>query len=113
MALGVGHRDHRFFQVHLRLYGGRIWLPGSGEVDDWPALSHGQSFPPTARIHVVEGRVSWAAPNFADFSWAPRGLRAWDLYRRVAHLRCRRGRGSITFYYDGIEIYQDTSGITF
>ena len=91
----------------------RVWLPGSSEIADWPAFwANGQSFPTDGEIDVLEGRDGLACAHFHNSAGAP-GTCVSGTFTGGWHTFAADWEpGSITFYYDGTEIYQDTSGIT-
>ncbi len=91
----------------------RIWLPGSGEIDDWPAFwTDGQSFPADGELDVMEGRNGVACAHFHNSAGAT-GTCVKGTFTGGWHTFAADWEpGSITFYYDGTEVYRDISGIT-
>ncbi len=91
----------------------RIWLPGSGEIADWPAFwAVGQNSPPDGEIDLVEGRNGLACAHFHNSAGALGTCESGTFTGGWHTFAADWEPGSITFYYDGTEIYEDTSGIT-
>jgi beta-glucanase (GH16 family) len=91
----------------------RIWLPGSVSIADWPAFwADGQNWPIDGEIDVLEGLGGKACVHFHNPAGGP-GACASGTFTGGWHTFAADWEpGSITFYYDGTEIWQDTSGIT-
>lgn len=93
----------------------RIWMPGSGStVSDWPAFwADGQNWPQTGEIDVAEGLGGQVCYHFHYSGGGPGGCGnvpgaagGWHTYAADWE------PGSITFYYDGQQVWTDTSGVT-
>jgi beta-glucanase (GH16 family) len=91
----------------------RIWLPGSSEIADWPAFwADGQNWPADGEIDVLEGLSGKACAHFHNPAGGP-GACASGTFAGGWHTFAADWQpGSITYYYDGTEIWQDASGIT-
>ena len=92
----------------------RIWLPGGPNgIADWPAFwADGQSWPTDGEIDVLEGLSGLACAHFINAAAKP-GACATGTFTGGWHTFAADWEpGSITYYYDGNEIWSDTSGIT-
>jgi beta-glucanase (GH16 family) len=91
----------------------RIWLPGSGNIADWPAFwAVGQNWPTDGEIDVLEGLGGQACAHFHN-SAGQRGLCVGGTFTGGWHTFAANWQpGSITCYYDGTKIWQDVSGVT-
>ena len=91
----------------------RIWLPGSASIADWPAFwADGQSWPTDGEIDVLEGINGRACAHFHNSAGGP-GACANGAFARGWHTFAADWQpGSITYFYDGVTLWQDTSGIT-
>jgi beta-glucanase (GH16 family) len=91
----------------------RIYLPASGTgVANWPAFwTDGQSWPTDGEMDVMEGLEGDACYHFHSPSGGPGGCASgnysgWHTYGADWE------PGSVTYYYDGKEVGQITTGIT-
>jgi beta-glucanase (GH16 family) len=91
-----------------------IWLPGNGSISDWPAFwADGQSWPTTGEIDVMEGLGGGACAHFHNSSGGPGACAPGASYAGGWHtFGADWEPGSLTFYYDGVKLWQDSSGIT-
>jgi beta-glucanase (GH16 family) len=91
----------------------RVWLPGSGSIADWPAFwADGQSWPTDGEIDVMEGLAGRACVHFHNTEGGP-GKCSNATFTGGWHTFAADWEpGSLTFYYDGTALWQDTSGIT-
>jgi beta-glucanase (GH16 family) len=93
----------------------RIWLPGSGSISDWPAfwaVAQSGNWPTDGEIDVLEGLGGQACAHFINAQGKP-GFCSTGTFTGGWHTFAADWEpGSITFYYDGIAIWSDTSGIT-
>jgi beta-glucanase (GH16 family) len=91
----------------------RIWLPAAGSIADWPAFwADGQNWPTTGEIDTVEGIGGKACAHFHNSAGGP-GACATGNYASGWHTFAADWEpGSVTFDYDGTQIWKDTSGIT-
>jgi len=92
----------------------RIWLPGTTSVSDWPAFwADGQNWPTTGEIDVMEGLGGQAQAHFHYAAGALGPLSATGTVTGGWHTFAADWEsGSITYYYDGINIGTFTSGVT-
>jgi len=91
----------------------RIYLPPSSTgIANWPAFwMDGQSWPTDGELDVMEGLGGSAcfhfhSPSGAPGSCAPGNFSGWHTYGADWE------PGSVTYYYDGKEVGQITTGIT-
>ncbi len=92
----------------------RIWLPaGSHGIADWPAFwADGQNWPTTGEVDAVEGLGGRACAHFHNPAGGP-GTCATGRYAGGWHtFAADWAPGSVTYYYDGIRLWRDVSGIT-
>ena len=92
----------------------RIWMPGTSGVADWPAFwAHG--FSPDAtngEIDVAEGLGGSVGATFHNLAGAQGTTFATGPFTGGWHtFGANWEPGSITYYYDGVEVAQYTSGI--
>ena len=91
----------------------RIWLPGSSEIADWPAFwADGQNWPVDGENDVLEGLGGQTCAHFHNPAGGPGACASGDFAGGWHTFAADWEPGSITYYYDGTEIWQDTSGIT-
>ena len=97
----------------------RLWLPGvpgnTGDVANWPGLwTDGKNWPEDGEIDIAEG----LGPVCAHFHGPdnPRGVKVGcpdANYANGWHTFAANWKpGSITYYYDGVDIGNVTSGVT-
>lgn len=113
-ASGVVNTDGKF-QFTYGVFEARIWMPGSGStVSDWPAFwADGQSWPEDGEIDVAEGLHGRVCFHFHYLGGAPGGCAAVSNAAAGWHIYSADWEpGSITYYYDGHEVWQDTAGVT-
>ena len=91
----------------------RIWLPGSTSISDWPAFwADGQSWPTTGEIDAIEGLGGQACAHFHNSAGGPGACAAGNYAGGWHTFAADWEPGSLSFYYDGVKIWQDSSGIT-
>ena len=101
------------FQYTYGALEARIYLSGdNGKIADWPAFwANGQNWPNTGEDDVLEGLAGSACWSFHD----AQGLRngcirnfgpGWHTFSSDWE------PGSLTYYYDGVEVARLTTGIT-
>jgi beta-glucanase (GH16 family) len=91
----------------------RIWLPGSDSIADWPAFwADGQNWPTDGEIDVLEGLGGQACVHFHNPAGGPGTCLSGDFAGGWHTFAADWEPGSIAYFYDGTEIWQDTSGIT-
>jgi beta-glucanase (GH16 family) len=107
----VQSNDH--FQQTYGYFEARIYLPGSnGQINNWPAFwLDGQNWPVDGELDVMEGLSGQAGYHFHSPSGGPGSTvsgdyTGWHTYGALWE------PGSVTYYYDGVEVGEITSGIT-
>ena len=93
----------------------RIWMPGTSGVADWPIFwAHG--FSPDAtdgEIDIAEGMGGYVGATFHNSAGAQGTTFSTESLAGGWHTFAADWEpGSITYYYDGVEIARYTSGIT-
>jgi beta-glucanase (GH16 family) len=102
----------------------RVWLPAvpgnPGEVANWPAVwTDGQNWPEDGEIDIAEGIDGVVCAHFHDTA-NPQGISPGSgtgcpsvTYAGGWHTFAADWEpGSVTYYYDGVDIGSVTSGIT-
>jgi Ca2+-binding RTX toxin-like protein len=107
----VQSNDH--FQQAYGYFEARIFLPGSnGDISNWPAFwLDGQNWPVDGELDIMEGLSGQAGWHFHSPSGGPGAsssadFTGWHTYGALWE------PGSVTYYYDGVEMGKITSGIT-
>jgi beta-glucanase (GH16 family) len=91
----------------------RIWLPGNGSIADWPAFwADGQNWPTNGEIDTLEGLGGQACAHFHNPAGGPGACAAGNYSGGWHTFAADWEAGSLTFYYDGTPVWNDTSGIT-
>ena len=103
----------------------RVWLPGTtgnpGYVANWPGVwTDGQNWPEDGEIDIAEGINGQVCAHFHNAANSSQGLSAGDgtgcpdgIYTGGWHTFAANWEpGIITYYYDGVDIGNVTSGIT-
>jgi beta-glucanase (GH16 family) len=93
----------------------RIWLPGAPYgIADWPAFwAVGPHWPSGGEIDVLEGVRGHACVHFITHHSPNPGACSQGTFARGWHTFAADWEStSITFYYDGKELFRDTSRIT-
>jgi beta-glucanase (GH16 family) len=113
-ASGLVETAHDFTFTFGRVEA-RLWLPpGSGPIQNWPAFwtnGTGQ-FPVTGELDVFEGLEGRACWHFHSLAGAPGGCASpanpsgWHTFAADWQ------PGSVTYFYDGVQVGRITSGIT-
>jgi beta-glucanase (GH16 family) len=101
------------FQYSYGVLEARIYLPADGPlVANWPALwADGQHWPTDGEDDVMEGIYGmpcWTFHNTAGMIHACMHTMAPGWHTFASDWQ----PGSITYYYDGVDVGSDTSGIT-
>lgn len=101
------------FQFTYGVFEARIYLPGTGdEVDNWPAFwADGQHWPADGEIDAMEGLHGVTACHFHYSGGGPSGGcpntgPGWHVFAAEWE------PGSVTYYYDGQDVGDVTTGIT-
>jgi len=112
MVAGVVQSDGHFEQTY-GYFEARIYLDGSGgNIYNWPAFwLDGQNWPNDGECDIVEGLSGQASWHFHSASGAPGGTASGD-YTGWHTYGALWEPGSVTYYYDGVEVGNITSGIT-
>jgi hypothetical protein len=113
-ASGLVESAHDFLFTFGRLEARIFVPPGTGAVQNWPAFwSNGTgTWPTTGELNVMEGLEGLACWHFHSPSGGPGGCAAlanpsgWHTF--AADWR----PGSVTYFYDGVQVGRITSGIT-
>jgi Ca2+-binding RTX toxin-like protein len=112
MVGGMVQSDGHFEQTY-GYYEARIFLPGtSGDINNWPAFwLDGQSWPADGELDIMEGLSGQAGYHFHSPSGGPGATvsgdyTGWHTYGALWE------PGSVTYYYDGVEVGKITTGIT-
>jgi hypothetical protein len=113
-ASGLVETAHDFLFTYGRLEARIFVPPGLGAVSNWPAFwSNGTGvWPTTGELNVMEGLNGKACWHFHSASGGPGGCPAlanpsgWHTF--AADWRA----GSVTYFYDGVQVGRITSGIT-
>jgi beta-glucanase (GH16 family) len=93
----------------------RVWMPGTSAVTDWPAVwAQGQAgnWPVNGELDVVEGLGGSACWHFHDPSGGPGGCASGNFAAGWHTFGADWEPGSVTWYYDGIDVGSVTSGVT-
>jgi beta-glucanase (GH16 family) len=113
-AAGLVSTDGKFSYTY-GAYEARVWVPGSGStVADWPAVwADGQNWPDDGEIDVLEGLGGRSCFHFHYSGGGPGGCTTvagaaagWHTYGADWE------PGSITYYYDGRKVWQESTGVT-
>jgi hypothetical protein len=102
------------FQYTYGVLEARVYLPDdNGSIADWPAFwANGQSWPTTGEDDVMEGLVGSACWSFHNSQGGltngclPNIGPGWHTFASDWE------PGSLTYYYDGVEVKSLTTGIT-
>ncbi|HVB37522.1 MAG TPA: glycoside hydrolase family 16 protein [Vicinamibacterales bacterium] len=91
----------------------RAWLPGVGGIADWPGIwADGQTWPQDGEIDVMEGLNMSACWHFHNAQGATGGCAAGNYSGGWHTFGADWEPGSVTWYYDGLPVGTDSSGIT-
>jgi len=91
----------------------RIWMPGSSSISDWPAFwADGQNWPKSGEIDTVEGKAGSPCASFINLAGGSSTCASGGFGGSWHTYAADWEQGSVTYYYDGTEVWQDTSGIT-
>jgi len=95
----------------------RVWVPGNGStVSDWPAIwAVGANWPLGGELDVMEGLAGFACWHFHDAqnpTGAPGGCLAGPYTGGWHVFGADWEAGSVTWYYDGVDVGTVSSGIT-
>lgn len=110
MVMSYGKFDFTYGYLEAR-----IWLPkGPRGIADWPAFwAVGQNWPSDGEIDVLEGLGGRACVHFITHRGGnPGSCVGWDLTEGWHTFAADWEPGVITFYYDGVKVFRDTSGVT-
>jgi beta-glucanase (GH16 family) len=90
----------------------RVWLPGGALGVDWPGVwAVGANWPAGGEIDLVEGLSGQACWHFHDPQGSPGGCAG--VYTGGWHtFGADWEPGSVTWYYDGVEVGTVTQGVT-
>lgn len=112
MVAGMVQSDNRFEQTY-GYFEARIYLPGSnGQIQNWPAFwLNGENWPTDGELDIMEGLSGKAGWHFHSPSGGPGETEAgnytgWHTYGALWE------PGKVTYYYDGVEVGEISTGIT-
>jgi beta-glucanase (GH16 family) len=91
----------------------RVWLPGAASGIDWPGVwAIGANWPSGGELDLVEGLDGQACFHFHDPSGGPGGCAAGAYTGGWHTFGADWEPGSVTWYYDGVEVGSVTQGVT-
>lgn len=104
------------FQYRYGVFEAKVYLPAAGPIiADWPAVwTIGQHWPTDGEDDVMEGLFGYACFHFHSLHFHPHGpggcvtsvRPGWHTFASVWK------PGSVSYYYDGIEVGRVTEGVT-
>ncbi|GAA4993672.1 hypothetical protein GCM10025734_22920 [Kitasatospora paranensis] len=91
----------------------RIYLPATGsKISNWPAFwTDGQSWPADGEMDVMEGLGGQACYHFHSPAGGPGSCASGDFTGWHTY-GAEWAPGSVTYYYDGVQVGRITTGIT-
>ncbi len=112
MVAGMVQSDNRFEQTH-GYFEARIYLPGTnGQINNWPAFwMNGENWPTDGELDIMEGLSGRAGWHFHSPSGGPGETESGD-YTGWHTYGALWEPGKVTYYYDGVEVGEISSGIT-
>ncbi|MET8095571.1 glycoside hydrolase family 16 protein [Streptomyces sp. NPDC005236] len=92
----------------------RIYAPSSGsQMANWPSFwADGQNWPTDGEMDVLEGLGGSACYHFHSTAGGPGGCASGNYSGGWHTFGAEWKQGSVTYYYDGKQVGQITSGIT-
>ncbi len=93
----------------------RVWLPGNGPITNWPAIwavESGGTWPANGELDVLEGLGGKACYHFHNSSGGPGGCSQATFTGGWHTFAADWEPGSVTWYYDGVQVGQLTNGVT-
>ncbi|MEU4167422.1 glycoside hydrolase family 16 protein [Streptomyces sp. NPDC026665] len=92
----------------------RIYTPSSGsQMANWPQFwADGQNWPTDGELDVMEGLGGSACYHFHSTAGGPGGCASGNYSGGWHTFGAEWKQGSVTYYYDGKQVGQITSGIT-
>ncbi len=93
----------------------RVWLPGKGQISDWPAvwaIESGGSWPADGELDILEGLSGKACFHFHNSSGGPGGCAQATFTGGWHTFGADWEPGIVTWYYDGVQVGDLTSGVT-
>src|SRR5580765_3020812 len=106
-------QSHDKFEQAYGYFEAKVFLPGTGgQVANWPAFwTDGESWPTNGEMDIMEGLGGKAAYHFHSPSGGPGSAvngdyTGWHIFAGLWE------PGSVTFYYDNVEVGKITTGIT-
>ena len=91
----------------------RVWVSGSGAISNWPAVwTDGQSWPTDGELDVMEGLSGQACWHFHDPQGGPGGCSSATFTGGWHTFGADWEQGTVTYYYDGINVGTINTGIT-
>jgi len=108
-----GQPGHGGYQFTYGYAESKIYLPASSsKIANWPAWwTNGQSWPTDGEMDIMEGLGGLACFHFHYTGGAPGGC-ATGNYSGWHTYGANWQPGSVTYYYDGIQVGKITTGIT-
>ncbi len=112
-ASGLVESAHDFTFTYGRIEA-RIFVPGSGAAANWPAFwANGTgTWPVTGELDVMEGLDGHACWHFHSTAGGPGGCAPWADPTGWHTFAADWEPGSVTYFYDGVQVGRIASGIT-
>lgn len=112
-ASGLIESAHDFTFTYGRIEA-RVFIPGSASAANWPAFwANGTgTWPVTGELDVMEGLEGHACWHFHSTAGGPGGCAPWSNPTGWHTFAADWQPGSVTYFYDGVQVGRLASGIT-